>query len=88
MKVEDRNFNIGDLYIFTTTENPRAAAHKVLFGIYDATIDNKVLLEVASTDLRTFQVKLSLPAEYRYARRSTREELRLFSFNHGYYCAK
>ncbi len=88
MKVEERNFNIGELYVFTTAEKPQSSSQPAIFGIYDTTRDGRIVLEVASTDMRTFQLQLELPPEYKYARRSSRDELRLFSFNHGFYCAK
>lgn len=88
MKVEERNFKIGELYVFTTAENPQPSALPAIFGIYDTTRDGRIVLEVASTDMCAFQLRLELPPEYKYARRSTRDELRLFSFNHGFYCAK
>lgn len=88
MKVEERNFNIGDLYVFTTAENPQPSAQQAIFGIYDTMRNGRIVLEVSSIDMCTFQMRMELPPEYRYARRSTRNELRLFSFNHGFYCAK
>ncbi len=84
MRVEGYDFKVGELYLFSS-DSPECLAEKCLWGIYDTTERGRVKLEVATRDLRMFTVNQLLDRGYHFVRPSTREELRDFCFNYGFF---
>lgn len=82
MTTSDCNLECGELYIFTTRPNDK---DRCIWGMFDCKEQNRIRLEVSSFDLKTFHHYESLPQRYRYCRRATRDELRDFFFNCGYF---
>ena len=68
-------FEIGETYLFHPTD-PTCDSRHALWGVFQKKVGGTIWLESSSADLRHFQLWCRLPEEYRYCRRSTREELR------------
>lgn len=82
MITSDCDLESGELYIFMTRPDDRS---RCIWGMFDSREQNRIRLEVSSLDLKTFRHYESLPQRYRYCRRATRDELRDFFFNCGYF---
>ena len=80
-------FRIGDLYLFHTS-NPRCPSSSSLWGFYDKRINGVIYLEHSSSNLHAFRLCHSLPARYRYCRLATRNELRDYMYNLGWFESK
>ena len=80
-------FRLGDLYPFHTC-NPRCPASSSLWGFYDKRIKGVIYLEHSSHNLRDFRLWHTLPRCYCYYRLATRDELRDYMYNLGYFNSK
>lgn len=76
-------FEVGMCYLFFTDAHGRSFSD-ALWGIFDRRVNELVLLEVASSDLRTFGNWTELSARYRFVRCMTAAEMRDFCYNLGF----
>lgn len=77
-------FSIGDVYLFHRSD-PLCPAQSSLWGFYDRHDRGVIYLESSSRDLKLFKLRDVLPAEYCYARPSSRDELRDCMWSLGYF---
>lgn len=80
MMVEQCAFEVGEVYLFHT-DNPQCPDAGSLWGLYDRHDGNSIFLESCSMDQKHFSKGRRLPAEYRFCRLSTRDELRDYMAN-------
>lgn len=80
MMLEQCAFKVGEVYLFHT-DNSQCPNEESLWGLYDKSEENTVYLETCSRDHRHFFRGQRLPAEYRFCRLATREELRDYTVN-------
>lgn len=80
-------FRIGDLYLFHTS-NPRCPSSSSLWGFYDKRINGVIYLEHSSYNLHNFSLWHPLHTLYRYCRLATRNELRDYMYNLGWFESK
>lgn len=78
--MEEADFEIGELYLFHRTK-AGCPSEESLWGVFDRIEAGHIRLESSSSDLRGFRLWHRLPADYRYARRASRAELRDYAFN-------
>lgn len=76
MMLEQCAFKVGEVYLFHT-DNPQCPDSESLWGLYDKHEGNSICLESCSLDQKHFSKGRCLPAEYRFCRLSTRDELRV-----------
>lgn len=81
--VENYPFEAGMCYLFFTDARGRSLSD-ALWGIFDRRMNEQVLLEVASSDLRMFGNWTELPARYRFVRCMMAAEMRDFCYNLGF----
>lgn len=80
MIVKHCNFKVGEVYLFHT-DNPQCPDAESLWGLYDRHDGGSIFLESCSTDQKRFSKGRRLPAQYRFCRLSTRDELRDYMAN-------
>lgn len=71
------DFLQGELYLFHRTD-PACPANDSLMGMIERRIGNTIYLRECTFDTVDFEEWYCLPAEYRYCRLSTRDELKRY----------
>lgn len=89
LPIEQFAFVSGHCYLFAVGVETECTSgmDSLLWAIFDEVCGDRIGLEAATADGSNFRYWLRLPSEYRYVRPMTREEVRDFSFNHGYAAA-
>lgn len=80
MIIQHISFKVGEVYLFHK-ENSECPNEDSLWGLYDKFEENTVYLETCTLDQKHFFREQRLPAEYRFCRLATREELRDYIVN-------
>lgn len=79
--IDDYPLRCGEVYLFSKTDE-RCDPETSLWGLFDKRLENgTVMLEAMTSDLREFESWVALPADFRYVRLSTRDELRDFAYS-------
>ncbi len=78
--IEHFEFAVGELYLFHKTDS-QCPEQESLWAIFDKREQGKIYLESCSSDLYLFEFWETLPAEFKFFRLATRDELRDYTAN-------